>query len=59
VRYIVQPQKWSERFNYDEGFAILDTVEGVQIGWAKLRDRANECAAEHNAQEPTTPEQPK
>jgi hypothetical protein len=51
--YSIRNQKWSEDYPYDDGYAIIDP-NGVQIGWAKLKDRATDLAREHDEQENRT-----
>jgi hypothetical protein len=54
-RFVIRPQKWSERHPHDDGFALIDTAERRQVGWFVQRDRAEARAAERNREEAQAP----
>lgn len=48
-RYTVRPHTPNEEYEYQGGFAILDTLDGRQVGWSKYQARAQETADTNNA----------
>lgn len=57
-RFSVKPQRHSDRYPYDEGYAVWDAAEGRQCGWYVDKSRAEGRAAERNGQPPPPPAAP-
>lgn len=51
MRYEVRPQKHSDEYWYDGGFAIWDTLDNRQVGWYHSRERADARILERNKED--------